>query len=322
MANSSRHGRGRAARLVVAGLAALTCLSAAPGASARTWSANGDGAEITLTDCSDCGDDIGMLVACRGVSRPAEVTVHWAASDDGEDGASAPLAVEVDGARFSYPATTVYYGAIGYTPQFDLYPDDPLVEALQHGRRARFRFNGATAEIGLSGSRAAFQAFEAECPWRGTRALEPGPDAPDDVAPGDSGAGEGGAVWSFYRDEQSVGTLIFGVPETDDTTMALSCAQGSSVASIELFAAPALAGAGVPVVVTLAGPGGTHSLTALSNAQGRPVATVGAGDPVWSALAGPGAIAIAIAVAGQPAGRIDSLPENAADDFFAHCGWR
>ena len=56
----------------------------------REWAAGGDSEQIVITDCRDCGDDIGMMVECRGKTQPANVTVHWAASNTGREGNTNP----------------------------------------------------------------------------------------------------------------------------------------------------------------------------------------------------------------------------------------
>ena len=290
--------------LAAAAALLLAVALAFPGdAAARSWSANGAGAEIVIGDCVDCGDDIGMMVMCRGAG-PAQVTLHWAAVPEGEDGAVLPVVIDIDGVSFTREATTVDFSQIGFTPQFDLYPDDPLIDALLGGLRATVSFSGGTAEIGLRGSRRAFDAFKSNCPWE---------------AAGEKMQDAFGAAWAFHLDERNRGTLVFGVPETDDTIVSAICAEGSGVASVEFFAGPEIAGAGIPVQVVVAAEAGPQSIAALANDQGRPVATVGAHDALWAAFAAPGPIAIT--VGGRSAGSVASLAGRAdAEAFFLHCG--
>ena len=62
------------------------------------------------------------------------MTVNAAASQTGEDGAEAPFTIVIDGDSFTRNARTVEYGMIGFTPEFSMARDDPIVEALQAGQ--------------------------------------------------------------------------------------------------------------------------------------------------------------------------------------------
>jgi hypothetical protein len=183
------------------------------GAQSRTWAASGTYEEIVIADCRDCGDDIGMMVACRGARQPAEVTVHWASTENGREGAIVPIIFNIDGATFTRQATTVYYGQIGYTPEFALPANDPMIAALQSGSTARISFADARVEIPLNGSRSAFEIFKAHCGWNDVATAA----EPDD-----------GATWfaTRYDDDKSgrqVRTLTFGIPETDAVALNATC---------------------------------------------------------------------------------------------------
>jgi len=141
-------------------------VGAAPAdAQSRTWSATNTENDIVLTDCRDCGDDIGLIVKCQGPGRPARVFVPWAAVENGEKGGAAEVTIAIDGKTHIRRGTTDYWGMVGYLPRFELGPNDPLVEALQAGQTARISFAGQTTDIGLRGSRIAFRIFKAHCDW-------------------------------------------------------------------------------------------------------------------------------------------------------------
>lgn len=145
--------------------AAVLGLPSKGDAQVREWSASGGKENIVLGDCRDCGDDVGMLVHCRGQTQPAVVTVAWAASETGREQGSVPVSIEVDGQVFQRNGTTVYFGQLGHVPTFELQPNDPLIPALQSGRIANISTNVARTSIGLRGSRDAFEIFKAHCGW-------------------------------------------------------------------------------------------------------------------------------------------------------------
>jgi hypothetical protein len=156
----------RIARRFVTGLVLFVAVCWLPAsAQDRTWSATGRGTDIAVTDCRDCGDDIGMMISCKGLGQPAEVLVHWAAQRDGVEGAPAPLTIQIDGTTFRYAARTMRMEQIGYPPAFSLAPGDPLIAALQAGRQATVRFGDSATHISLGGARKALDTFKTHCGW-------------------------------------------------------------------------------------------------------------------------------------------------------------
>ncbi len=139
--------------------------SASAGAYEAGWVATGLYEDIVAVDCRDCEEELGIIIACKGNGKPAEVTVNAAASQSGQDGAEAPVTFTIDGEAFTRTARTVEFGLIGFTPVFSLPPDDPIVAALQGGARAFVTFNGERAKLGLKGSREALDIFKAHCGW-------------------------------------------------------------------------------------------------------------------------------------------------------------
>ena len=143
-----------------------TAVSASAWSYEALWSTTGENEEIVAVDCSDCEEELGIIIACEGSGEPAEVTVNAAASQTGEDGAEAPFTIVIDGESFARDARTVEYGMIGFTPEFSMARDDPIVEALQAGQqRARVEFNGEVSHINLKGAREALDRFKTDCGW-------------------------------------------------------------------------------------------------------------------------------------------------------------
>ena len=149
----------------------------------RTWSVMGQGPDIAIADCADCGVNFGMLVSCQGPGRPADVIVPWAALPDGADGMVMPLTFRVQGRSFTYQATAEFYEPAGYAPRFQLFPNDPLIGALQSGFVANIRFGDVDIDLPLRGSGRAFEVFQAQCPWTATAIATPGPVEAAPLAP-------------------------------------------------------------------------------------------------------------------------------------------
>ena len=131
------------------------------------WSTAGENEEIVAIDCSDdCEEDIGIIIACKGSGKPAEVTVNAAASQTGEDGAEAPFTIVIGEDSFTRNARTLEFGMIGFTPKFSMPQDDPILEALQSGQHhASVEFNGEVSDINLEGAREALDSFKTNCGW-------------------------------------------------------------------------------------------------------------------------------------------------------------
>ncbi|WP_083238948.1 MliC family protein [Methyloceanibacter superfactus] len=195
------------------------------------WRATGLYEAIVAADCSDCEEELGIIIACKGNGLPAEVTVNAAASQSGQDGAEAPVTFTIDGEDFTRTARTVEYGLIGFTPVFSLPPDDPIVEALQGGSRAFVSFNGARAKLGLKGSREALDIFKAHCGWteagflqNQARAAAQAASAPPAPAPvGDAGASQTATgkpiATAIYRCEGNKGIDATYYPDSVELTL-------------------------------------------------------------------------------------------------------
>lgn len=155
-------------RTVAAGTVMLaTALATAPGAEAqRSWSTSGSYGNIVIADCSNCDEDIGITIACKGQGQPAEVTVHWAAVQSGQEGAILPIEIDTGAQFYSFQARTAYFGLTGYTPVFQLPSGHPMIGAMQSAHNMRIRFGGQAVDISLNGSRFVIDIFKSHCGWQ------------------------------------------------------------------------------------------------------------------------------------------------------------
>lgn len=236
----------------------------------RAWAATGYQQSVVIADCRDCGDDIGMMVECRGPNRPALVTVHWAASESGRENASTPVSIEIDGEVFQRNGTTVYFGQLGYVPTFEVSPNDPVIAALQEGGSANISSGGGRANISLRGSGDAFEIFKVHCGWNRQSAGNNGgvsqpqanqptstqPQGQKPGAPGSETANEDGSKWFIIEYDAATSgktgaSLVFGIPETDAIAINATCEAGNPGPFVPVMALVDLGGMpnGLPVQV-------------------------------------------------------------------------
>ncbi len=129
----------------------------------RVWSVTTTAGSVTATDCTDCGDDIGILIDCNHTGERARAQVLWASRKYGELGKVLPIRLNVNRKKFVYEASTILLGQVGYVPEFNLTLDDPLIEALSAGSVADVRFSGGRTRLALKGSRNALTSFVQKC---------------------------------------------------------------------------------------------------------------------------------------------------------------
>ncbi len=189
----------------------------------RQWAATGIDSNIVLTDCRDCGDDIGIMLACQGASKPALLSLNWVASE--AELTNALITFEIDEHILKRNVSTRYNGQLGHVPQLYVEPNDPIVTAFKNGKSVKITFANVTSSIGLSGSSFAFQIFDAHCKW-GHNVQNTGKN--------------GNATWylSTYVDEgtgKEISDLIYGVPETDDVAMTASCQSNPEMADVNML---------------------------------------------------------------------------------------
>lgn len=291
------------------------------------WTATGTYTDIVAADCGDCEENTGIVVACTGNGQPARITVNAAASETDRDGAFAPVVFLVDGERFVRDAKTVEYGMIGFTPEFLAAYDDPLIPALQRGKRATVTFNGQQAEIGLKGSRDALDIFKAHCGWtpEGYRqnlertanaAPAAQPDQPPPSGQQQTGlppysqtvltrtpvkADANGMFW-FTGDGFGGGspkTIRYAIPETDAVAIHATCEQYDPAnLSVEVFTSFGNRAAGSAVTLEIAHAQGVSRFDGTVFIDNEEYAgsryTMPKSDGVWQSIAGSAEIKLGV----------------------------
>ena len=153
-------------RQIVA-MAAIAVMTLPATARTQRWSVTGTGTEATVTDCSDCEEDIGLLVRCEAAGAPATLYVPFQAMGEAPAEGAEPreMVFAVDGKPFTYVPEFELWGMIGHVPKIPLKPSDPLVNALRAGQSVSITLDAVAVELSLKGSSAALAAFARTCPW-------------------------------------------------------------------------------------------------------------------------------------------------------------
>jgi len=231
----------------------------------RGWAATGFQQSVVVADCRDCGDDIGMMVECRGPNRPALVTVQWAASETGQDQAPTQVSIEIDGEVFQRNGIMAFYGQLGYVPTFELRPNDPVIAALQEGGSAHISSGRGRTNISLRGSGDAIEIFKVHCGWNRRAAGNDGgvrhptgnqPQVQTPGVPGNEPVNEDGSKWFIVEYDtansgKSGASLVFGIPETDAIAINATCEAGNPGPFVPVMALVDLGGTpnGLPVQI-------------------------------------------------------------------------
>jgi hypothetical protein len=289
--------------------------TSAAAAEPRMWTANLNGPTVMVTDCRNCGDDVGLMINCKGGGLPAEFVVPWAAMREGVEGSYAPVTIQIGSATFSYPAKTLRFGAIGYPPAFTVAAGDALFPALQSGEQATIRFGTATTKILLNGAGPAIESFKAHCGRNASTSAAPGQPkiaAAAHLVPLEL-KDEQGATWSFSRSGAAV-TAVFGIPETDATSVAIFCANGRAAPVMEFFSAPAR-DRGTRATLRLVNGEQAYALAAQANDNNRFEASLD-GSVGGLRRAMRGSEWVQVQLGGQPAGRFLGLASSSPGRMF------
>lgn len=136
---------------------------------ARTdkWSADTSGEQVTATDCSDCGDDVGVLISCQGKGKAAKLSVPFLALEAAPDtaGEAASLSFIVGRDRYELPASFEAWGMVGFVPVAAIARSSDIAKVIRRGHAMAVELDGRKVEFGLTGSASALAAFEESCGW-------------------------------------------------------------------------------------------------------------------------------------------------------------
>jgi hypothetical protein len=138
----------------------------------RVWTIYGIGLSVSVADCAQCDEDTGIDLICQGEANPALSSVFWLSKEEGKVGAIQPLRLSIGSEHFNYEATTREMGLIGFYPEFNVYPGDPLLAALASGSLVKASWAKQDSSISLKGSKIALDAFKAGCGWNEQNSLE------------------------------------------------------------------------------------------------------------------------------------------------------
>lgn len=146
---------------------AATQFSSPASARIDRWSAHVDGDRVFVTDCSDCGDDVGVIVSCQGDRAAAKLSVPFQAreADPLAGGEPATLLFVIDDDSFELPVAFEEWGMVGFVPVISLARSTPVVTAIRFGRALDIELDNRKISFGLKGSAAALALFDNNCAW-------------------------------------------------------------------------------------------------------------------------------------------------------------
>jgi len=286
-----------------------------PTAPQRVWGVDGVYEQIVATDCRDCGEDTGIIIACQGDGLAALASVPWIAIENGFNGSVLPINITIGNQRFTYTSTLNEWGMVGFVPEFVISPNDAIVEALQSGSAARFDFEGHSVSIGLKGSRDALDIFKAHCGWNNVAV----PQSVNDNVPQ--------PIWyaSSYEDYDTgrqVTDLTFGIPETDAIGFHARCeADGSVLTSLQVDYGNRIEGAPVDAFIQADQQAYGYKGKVFIDASGE-WAGIGirmsSKDPIWQAIKSSQQVTYGIIGGAQNTASSTGVVE-AIDQFIGNC---
>lgn len=293
-------------------LVAAMILPAAGAAAQERWTLNGIGNTVTLTNCTACDEDIGMMVTCQGPGRPAILSVPWQAQETPPSGPQADLVFKIDGQSFVYAPQFEFQGLIGHVPRFDLGAADPLVDAMKGGRSVEVYFGGRAVTVSLSGSRKAFAAFDAQCDWSAGAARADAP-AQATAAQAQADRPDSGQWYTSSDREDDTGRIVesltYGIPETDAVAVSATCSSDriGPLAEVMFSVATGALPDGAPSEIKFTAPGYVATYAGKVSAQSSEHSGLQVGisvnDEFWDILSGRGFLTFE-----SQAGQVSSVP--------------
>lgn len=133
-------------------------------AQVASWTASGTPGNAALTDCSDCGEEIGVLIECR---PGTPLTAHFfvLASEEGGEGTPVNIDLAIGAWSQRYAGVIRSSELIGNYPSVTLAPDDRLLGEMSSsgGGALVITLNGRPVAVHLTNASRAAQSFRSLC---------------------------------------------------------------------------------------------------------------------------------------------------------------
>lgn len=131
----------------------------------QVWNAQQFEGGAAVADCSDCEEEMELLIRCQDNADYGEVTV-WINADHAAERNQLVLEAIVGEQTFQYPFEATYLQMIGHhVAEFKIDKNDSILSALQYASEVSFKVPGDISVIGLNGSKSAIQTFTNYCGW-------------------------------------------------------------------------------------------------------------------------------------------------------------
>lgn len=199
---------------------------------------------ISVADCTDCEEDIGILMTCNSSTKPIKITLYALAGETANRQSSDLLTSKTDTSQRKYAVEIIEYGLVGFVPVLNISSDDPLLTDLADSHQINFSFLEAKQTIGLKGSKVVLSKFKNKCSSlknpTDTSSIEFSPPQLSQtiLTYSQPEMDEDGLFWFTGNGsgEGSPKTLNYAIPETDAAVLSATCQkEGNSDIVLELF---------------------------------------------------------------------------------------
>ena len=143
----------------------LTIFAVQPSPAAQVkWSATVSGDEATAANCSNCDEDISLLLSCKRGSPDVRVSLMLLEQRE-ESFAGKPVVVSVisEAGKLALAGTYGNPGLIGPYPQLSVPQGSPFLSLLSRSSSVTFSANKKKAKLGMAGSNAAIAKMYKAC---------------------------------------------------------------------------------------------------------------------------------------------------------------
>lgn len=143
----------------------LVVLGVQPSPAAQgKWSATVSGDEATAANCSDCNEDIGLLLSCKRGSPDVQVSLMLLEQpEDFFAGKPVVVSVTSEAGKLAIAATYGNPGLIGPYPNLSVPQGSPFLNLLARSSSVTFFADRKKTELGMSGSKAAIARMYKAC---------------------------------------------------------------------------------------------------------------------------------------------------------------